>query len=144
MMNRAEERADIMLDFFGEMKAHEHDVAVLSVLICIGLFECLFGLKFFRPTLFIMGFCSGFIFASSIAANHLDSDDKVYMAAGISGLVLGLAAVAIVGFGLALLGVVLAAAITYACYVMWIHDISDHEAMFYAAMTIAALVGAFI
>ena len=95
-----------MIDFVGEFEVHKSDRAVLATLIAFGLFQCFFGVRFFRVTLSIAGFCGAFVVSATIATHHVDSDKEAYMIGAGAGVAAAILCACFVKMGMLLLGAV--------------------------------------
>lgn len=135
-----------MIDFVGEFQGHATDKAVLGGLIGLGLFQCFFGVRFFRQSLAIAAFCSTFLVTTAIASHHLDKDEYAYAVGASAGVIAALIAGCFVKFGMLLLGTCAGLASSYVAYLTILHYTSVHngDVVFYVSTSLAGVVGALI
>jgi len=135
-----------MIDFVGEFQTHATDKAVLGSLVALGLFQCFFGVRFFRQSLAISAFCAAFILGSSIATHHVEKDEYAYAAGAAAGLVAAMIAGCSVKTGVLLLCTCAGVASSYVAYLTILHytTVKHSDVVFYASVALAGILGALI
>lgn len=130
----------------GQYEAHKGDTAVLAGLIGLGLFQVFLGVRFFRVSLAVAAFTAAFIFSTAIATHHVDNDEYVYGIGAAAGVAAALVAGCFVKLGMLLLGVGAGLASSYIAYLAVLHytSVNDGDAVFYATISVAGVLGALI
>eukprot|EP00301_Raphidiophrys_heterophryoidea_P014949 c23435_g1_i1.p1 GENE.c23435_g1_i1~~c23435_g1_i1.p1 ORF type:complete len:246 (+),score=51.71 c23435_g1_i1:56-739(+) len=133
-------------DFFHNVQDHVPGTALLSVLIAIGAFQCFFGYRFFKVSVFLCGFVSGFVLTTMIVSKYSSDTKTVYLSGVAAGVGLGWLCSFLVSVGRILLGVVCGVALGYLAYLGALHEISysSHKHLFYAIVGGLGLVGGLI
>jgi len=134
------------IDFVGEIEGHATDQAVLGCLVAVALFETYFGVRFFKQTLAISGFCFSFVATTSIVSQYTQDDRMVYGSGAGAGLLFACLSVASLWFGLLLLGCAAGLATSYVSYLVFIHyvDTAHDTPIFYVVISVAGVLGAVI
>eukprot|EP00301_Raphidiophrys_heterophryoidea_P010188 c15248_g1_i1.p1 GENE.c15248_g1_i1~~c15248_g1_i1.p1 ORF type:complete len:237 (+),score=38.34 c15248_g1_i1:29-712(+) len=132
-------------NFFHEVNDHVSGTTLLSVLIVVGLFQVICGYRFFKASVFLVGFVAGFVVITSIASKYSDDAKTIYLSGVAVGVAAGCLCSFLVTVGRILLGLVCGVGVAYLAYLAFLHNVSEtNTVMFYVAISVFGLLGGFL